>query len=261
VIVTKPRQVLCGLLVAGAALCCTPAQAGILWYNGNRDNRDAVINQTSNLSPGGADGLVYENFVVSTGSLFSINGVFANEVKTPLFSGIPTPTTAAWEIRTGVSAGDGGTVVANGDGAVSVTPTGRTSTVFAPFTATEFKLEVDGLNVTLGAGTYWLSIAPDTDGVFSPAWSVSTTSGASSVGTPPGNDGNSFFTSNLTGDFFTPTSDIEGPGKWDYSFGVVGNPLPEPGVIVTGLGASLSLAGYGLLGYARRRLAVLVGRS
>jgi hypothetical protein len=261
VIVTKPRQILCGLLLVGAVLCCPPAPAGTLWYNGDLDNRDAFVNQTSALSGGaGFDGLIYENFVVPTGFTWTISGVFSNDVINPL--GLtPAPTTAAWQIRSGVSANNGGTLVASGDGTDNFSPTGRDSTVFGPlFPSTpEYTNEVDGLSVTLGAGTYWLSVAPDTDGAIDAYWYASTTSGANAIGTPPGNDGNSFFTSNATGDFFTPTGDLEGPGNWDYSLGVVGTatPLataaPEPSVVALAMGAGLSLAGYGLLGYAYRR--------
>jgi hypothetical protein len=261
VIATKLRQSLTALLVTAAAACCTPAHAAQLWYNGNRDNRDAITNQTSS-SPTGVDGRVYENFVVGANTQFTITGVFSNDVKNPLFN-FANPTTASWEIRSGVSAGNGGTLVAGGDGTDNVSSTGRTSTVFAPFSASEFHHEVDGLSVVLGAGTYWLSVAPDTNGALDSYWYVSTTSGAGAVGTPPGNDGNSFFSSASTGNSFTATSDIEGPGTWDYSLGVVGTAVavPAPPAVVMGLGASLSLAAYGLAGLAYRRRAAAPARA
>jgi hypothetical protein len=255
VITTKLRQVLTGLLLAGAAACCAPAQAAPLWYNGDRDNRDALINQTSSLSGGaGADGRVYENFVIPTGQTWIITGVFSNDVKNPFFT-VPTAATASWEIRSGVSAGNGGTLVASGDNAVNSSNTGRTSTVYAPFSATEVHHEVDGLNLVLSAGTYWLSVAVDTTGAVDPYWAVSSTSGANAIGTPPGNDGNSFFSSAQSGDSFTATSDIEGGGTWDYSLGVVGVVAPEPSVVAMGLGAGLSLLVYALARSAYRRKA------
>src|SRR5262249_19883233 len=97
-----------------------------------------------------------------------------------------------------------------------------------------------------------------TDGQSAPYWVVDSTSGAGSAGANPhGNDGNSFFSSGSTGDFFTPTSSIEGPGTWDYSLGIIGTSVavvaPEPSVVAMGLGACFSLVGYSMA--FRRRLA------
>jgi hypothetical protein len=257
VIVIKSERILTGLLIALTVLCCPAAQAGPLWYNGDLDNRDAVPNQTSALSPGGADGLVYDNFVVPTGSTWNITGVFSNNVLNPSLN-LPRVTTAYWEIRSGVSANNGGTLVASGDGTDNFAFDGNFSTVFGPGnTAAEYTHEVDGLNVTLTAGTYWLAVAPDTNGAINAFWYISTTSGTNAIGMPPGNDGNSFFSSNFTGDNFTPTGSFEGPGNWDYSMGVVGTVqslvTPEPSVTALSLGAAFSLAAYGLAGYAYRR--------
>ncbi|HLN28479.1 MAG TPA: hypothetical protein VK395_12125 [Gemmataceae bacterium] len=260
VIATKRQQLLAGLLLTWILFCGPPARAGILWYNGDLDNRDAFSNQTSS-SSGGIDGRIYENFIVPAGTTWTITSVFSNDVLNPLFSP-PNTTTASWEIRSGVSAGNGGTLLASGDGADVITPTGRTSSVFAPFPASEYTNQVNGLSVTLGAGTYWLSVAPDTDGLVNSYWNVSTTSGANAIGNPAGNDGNSFFSSTFTGDFFTPTASLEGPGNWDYSLGVIGtaqaSTVPEPSGAALALGASLILAGYA---YRRRKPATLASRA
>jgi hypothetical protein len=254
-IATRLQRYVPGLLFVWAIWCVPSAQADpILWYNGNLDNRDAFSNQTSSTS-GGVDGRIYENFIVPTGQTWTITSVFSNDVTSPFNSFAST--TAAWEIRSGVSAGNGGAVVASGDGADTRTNTGRTSTVFAPFRTTEFKNQVSGLHVTLLPGTYWLSVAPDTDGAVDSYWYVSTTSGAAAVGTPPGNDGNSFFTSSFQGDFFTPTSNLEGPGNWDYSLGVAGTTAlatPEPTSMTLLVAASFGFAGFN---YCRRKF----GRS
>jgi hypothetical protein len=207
-------------------------------------------------------------FLVPTGFTWTITGVFSNDAFGPFFGF--NSTTANWQILSGVSAGNGGTVVASGDGADNITDTGMQSSAFGSlFPAEIYTNEVDGLNITLSAGTYWVAVAPDTDGAADAYWSVVTTSGANAVGTPPGNDGNSFFSSDLTGDYFTPTSDLEGAGTWDYSLGVVGTatPLvvaaPAPSAVTLAIGASLSLAAYGLLGFAyrRHRAVSLTGRA
>jgi hypothetical protein len=104
----------------------------------------------------------------------------------------------------------------------------------------------------LTAGTYWLAVAPDVSNQDS---FIVTTSGANAIGTPPGNDGNSFFSSTFFGDTFVPTSDpsIEGPGTWDYSMGVIGSSstaVPEPSSLMLGLVGVIASAGFS---WARRR--------
>ena len=142
--------------------------------------------------------------------------------------------------------------MASGDGADSLTATGR-FIVVAPFGNIHEYTNSVSVNVTLGAGTYWLSVAPDVSDQNS---YIGTTSGANAVGTPPGNDGNSFFSSSFFGQSFVPTTDpsIEGPGTWDYSMGIVGTAtsttVPEPSGLALGLIALLASAGCVL---ARRR--------
>src|SRR5262249_20497101 len=102
------------------------------------------------------------------------------------------------------------------------------------------------VNVTLGAGTYWLAVAPDVSDQNS---FISTTSGTNAVGLPPGDDGNSFVSSTFLGLSFVPTSDpsLEGPGTWDYSMGVIGTAtqvIPEPSSFLLGLFGLVSSTGY-----------------
>ena len=210
-----------------------------LWYNGDDDGRDGLLNEV-----GSTNELIYDNFIVPTGDIYTITGVFSNDL-------MPNPAvaTAYWEIREGVSAGNGGTFVASGDSADTVTATGRTGRV-GNGTDNEYTNQV-AVSVTLGAGTYWLAVAPDVAG----GAYITTTSGANAVGFPPGNDGNSFSSSTSFGDNFTPTTNptLEGPGTWDYSMGIIGTaalvaPVPEPS-----WAALLPTAGLILLGHRRRR--------
>jgi PEP-CTERM motif len=248
--VRKLVRIVAGLLAVAAILHGPPTAAGgsILWYNGDYDGRDTQVNQT-----GPADGKIYDDFIVPTGFTFTITSVFSNNFEiNPTTPGV-TPT-AAWEIRSGVSAGNGGTLLASGDGVDTLTATGR-SIPLPPFAnpISEFTNSVS-VNVTLGAGMYWLSVAPDVSNENS---FIGTTSGANAVGTPPGNDGNSFFSSNFfNNQSFVPTTDpsIEGPGTWDYSMGVVGTAVqtavPEPSSLVLGLVGLVTSAG---CVWARRR--------
>jgi hypothetical protein len=222
---------------------CGEVRAGPLWYNGNFDGNNAYLNLTPSPFNPQPDGAIYENFIVPTGNKWTINTVFSNNFVSDIAPGIPLTESATWSILSGVSAGNGGSVIASGDNFASVTLTGNTLG-----SMNEYNVAVTGLNITLGPGMYWLSVAPDdtfSNGGYFMSF-ISTTSGAGAVGMPPGNDGNSFFNSAFYGNNFTPTDDpsVLGPNPnnsagWDFSMGVNGTTVvPEPSslaLLVVGL--------------------------
>ena len=221
----------------------------ILWYNGDFDGRDALENATNLASTynGGTlyNAFVYDDFIVPTGQTWTITSVFSNIQETNFTT---LSTTATWQILSGVSAGNGGTTVASGDGAATMTATG--GPVIDP-SLNAFLLSETISPVVLTAGTYWLTVAPDIPPpfYFSNAAYISSTSGANAVGTPPGNDGNSFVNTvglpSAIGYDFVPASVIEGGGTWDYSMGVSGSStgaIPEPSSLTLG-GIVLFLCG------------------
>jgi hypothetical protein len=138
------------------------------------------------------------------------------------------PTQAYYEIRSGVSVGNGGTLLDSGTISVQVTPTGRSE-----FGLPESQV-LGHVSLTLDPGTYWLGIAP-VGGFFDSAY-ISTTSGgdAGPVGDPnpppsgsPLANGNSFF--NMVGwNFVDSVTTTLGPGTWDFSYGVSEVPEPSP---------------------------------
>ena len=137
-----------------------------------------------------------------------------------------------WEIRTGMSAGNGGTLVMSGTTAATNTLTGF---VFGSINEREYASNVSAFN--LGAGSYWLSVA--LAGGNANAF-ASMTSGANGVGGPL-NDGNSFVNSPVQFSInYQPTGTVFGTGvDADFSFGLRGSdPVPEPATFaVLGLGA------------------------
>jgi hypothetical protein len=211
----------------------TTAQAQ-LWYNGDLDRVDGLFSG----STAGPSGYTYDNFVV-TGSGWTINSIFGNFLSNESWS------SANYEIRTGISVGNGGTIVTSGTGvAATQTATGNTA-----FGLTEYLTTISGLSIFLNPGTYWLGIAPISTG--SGGIYVATTSGAN--GSNANLDDVSYFNSAYYGNNFVNASTQIGQPV-DFSYGVDGagggtstenDVVPEP--------ATMTLLATGLAGIAAAR--------
>lgn len=208
----KRLLLLATLCVAGAA------HSAQLFYGGDFDNGDGLANEQNTVV---SDSRVYDNFILLNAAtathLYSNNLTNAN-IKS-----------AYWEIRTGVSAGNGGALVASGTSAATVTATGRSG-----FGFDEYNVDV-AVNVNLSAFTmYWFTVAPIGDG--NGRSFLSTTSGLNSFGTPVG-DGKAYWDSSFFGQNFSLTTATY-PNDHDFSMGVIGQAVPEPMTFaVLGLGA------------------------
>src|ERR1700693_4045353 len=229
------RAALLALALTAAFALNTPAIAqappGSLWFNGDFNDFNGLSNERNTTITQAA---VYDDFNVTAPLGWNVTAVFSDN----LFSAM-TVTAADWEIRTGVSEGNAGTLIASGTtNSPVVTPTGRSG-----FGFTEFMVQVNGLNIFLSPGTYWLNVTPIGDGTGRSL--NSTTSGANCVGTPCGNDQNAFFNSTFFGYFFTSTANVS--QSYDYSNGVIGTVVPEPATV------ALLICGVGALLIAARR--------
>jgi hypothetical protein len=230
------RATLPALFVAAAFVLNTTAIAqappGSLWYNGDFNDNIFLANERNTVVSQAA---VYDDFNV-TAPLWDVTAVFSDNLLTRGF----VVTGADWEIRTGLSEGNAGTLVASGTtNSPVVTHTGRSGGG-----NTEYMFEVTGLNVFLpmlpSGQHYWLNVTPVGNGTGRSF--ITTTSGTNCVGTPCGNDQNAFFNSTFFGTNFTSTSNEGQP--YDYSNGVIGTVVPEPATIVLlicGLGALIAL--------------------
>lgn len=238
--------------LAIALLCGGPVFAATItsnltttpyWYNGDPDGFYEFL---SEVNGGLGTANAYDDFNVLAGGV-TVGAVFSNDI---VFSGSAAVTQAEWEIRSGVSSSDGGTVVAEGTSAVNEIDTGTQVDGDELYT-----FEVTGLEVPLTAGTYWLSVAPvfaaddDSSGAF-----VVTTAGANGIGSPQAQDGNSI-ESDTFGDNFAPAIEVAGEGdpmdghQIDLSEGIepVTTPEPRTGVLIVS-----SFLLLGLLRLARR---------
>jgi hypothetical protein len=172
-----------------------------LWYNGDPtftepQNNNGFISQDCVYF---SSGRIYDDFTVSSPNGWHVTSVYEWQ---DLNFGFTQIWGASWEIRQGISEGNPGTLVASG---VTSTPT-----------VNGWQVLVSGLDVTLPPGTYWLNVAPIGEG---PVQGISDTMGANCIGSPCGNDGNSFSYDPQNGQIWTSAG-------LDFSMGINGVSCP-----------------------------------
>jgi hypothetical protein len=200
----------------------TPTPSGdALWYNGDFNDVNGLANERDTSLGSGQYASTYDDFNVPDADGWDVTSVFSNNLADTNVVG------ASWEIRQGITEGNGGTLIASGTTVTpNVTPTGRSG-----FGFTEFMVEVAGLSVHLDQGDYFLNVTPTGD--LTGRSFDSTTSGANCVGTPCGDNMNAFFDSNFFGFVFTSTGNPAIGQPYDFSMGVNGT--------VSGGGGDLAL--------------------
>jgi len=212
--------------------------ANVLYFYGgdfdpNNPNANGLGNENDAIVGGNPYGAAtYQNFVVS-GNI-TVAQLATNNLMTI------TPTSVYWEIRSGVSEGNGGTLIASGTNTgndFDSHPTGRSG-----FGYTEYNVDALNLSVALSAGTYWEAVVPVCTTCNGRSFN-SNTFGLNSVGTQISNQ--QFFNSSFFGANFTNANN-EGVFQTFSSAVYV---VPEP--------TSMIMLGSGLLaaaGVVRRRL-------
>jgi hypothetical protein len=227
--------------IIGVVIALSPARAVAatsLWYNGNYDLNDAYTDQNNvPINFGGSyvldKSLVYDDFIVPVGQSWTLSSLFVDDQ----LDYYALPTTATWEIRSGMSAGQGGTLLFSGD--TAATNTLLTAANGNSYIDPEYKISAAVTGVTIGPGVYWMAVAPDSAGYYGDQSYIETTSGTGAIGSPAGNDGNSFLNNNLSG----PGHLSFAPSSLDFSAGVNGTAtlVPEPASLPM-LAAGLALA-------------------
>ena len=221
------------LILIGAAIAIS-VQAQTEFYGGDPDGRASVASQVNGSSF--KDVRVYDDFTLTAATTF--DGVYGNFQDLGTVRG----SSLSWEIRSGVSAGIGGSVVV---AATSSSATAALSALQLYGTNKSYLYNAAVSQITLGPGTYFLSVAVDGgDGnIF-----LEESSGTNGLGGPL-NNGNSFINSPLHSINFANTTSLTGQQTSDFSMGLhsVPAPVPEP--------ASIAAIGLGVFAMIRRRKA------
>jgi hypothetical protein len=213
-------------LIFGIFSFCFLAKAQTAFYGGDFDGRGRFAGQVNGTTF--IDFRIYDDFTVSAPT--TVTGVFGNFLDSSSIHGAQL----YWEIRSGVSEGNGGTMVVEGTyNTATVTSTGRSG-----FGLDEYHYESATTPFTLSAGTYFLTVAVDGGNGNS---YLTTTSGTNGVGGPLAN-GNSYISSfAVFGYNFQPGSNQTGFSPTDWSMGIRGSIVPEPSTYIVLTSLSLLL--------------------
>lgn len=234
-------------ILTATALACLSSTAKADWYAGDPSATTlaplAAFAWATNVPSPGYVAYTFDNFTwtnANGGMVGSIGGHFVSAGNGPI-TGV---TYAQWEIRSGVSVGNGGTLVASGSGAAVLSATAFTSAMNGgPVSDPVARVELDVPDFVLAPGGYWLGFSIGDAGVGASGF-VAETLGATGIGGPL-NDGNAFYFqgdgSNNPWNWVDVTSTWGGPMDAAYFI----TEVPAPG--------AAALLGLGGLLYARRR--------
>lgn len=231
-------------LAVVAALVAVAPTASADWYAG--DPAPTTLTplagfawNTSAPAPGYV-AFTFDNFAWTNsqgGMVGSIGGHFISAGGGPI-TGV---TYAQWEIRSGVSVGNGGTLIASGSGVPVATSTAFTSWMTGAHAPDPvLRVELDVADFALAPGNYWLGFSIGDAGAGVGGF-VAETIGSSGIGGPL-NDGNAIY---FQGDGTTnPWNWVDVASTWggpmDAAYFI--NEVPAPGTAaLLGLGGLLSM--------------------
>jgi len=218
----------------GTCFSASTFHLGCIFYGGDLDlndpNANALANENDAIVGGNPYGAAtYQNFVIN--QQVGVKGLFTNNLSTL------TPSSGYWEIRSGVSEGNGGSLIASGteSGANFLhTATGRSM-----FGYTEYTDAVRFTNqLFLSNGTYWFAVVPVCTTCDGRSFN-SNTDGLNGIGTTM--SGQQYFNSPFFNADFTNANN---EGTFNvFSSGVLTFPFPEPSSIILLSSGLLAAAG------------------
>jgi hypothetical protein len=155
--------------VASSGFATTPATgASTLFYGGDSNCEDPNDQGFANMNtlqiP---DTETFGTVTISAGKQVVVEGMFIN-----IYAGFSDfdPATATWEIRTGMSEGDGGTQVATGSAPIKVTPLNTCGEAIFAYTVALTLTKPQSLT----AGAYWFNVTPQCTDTGNPDCSFQT---------------------------------------------------------------------------------------
>jgi len=225
------------------AVCASgPACSDVLFYGGDPigGGPSCVINSQ------GPDSRVYDNFTVPAlcegPSRWKIDCIFGYYI----FDATEPLATVQYEIRQGISRGNGGELLYKNTAGAALVSTFETRD-----NGLVYRIECPvAEGIILSPGDYWVTLAPIIDEA-SKQYFISLTEGVNGVGSPVF-DGLSFVDSPSYGYNWAPGTDWYG-GKPDFSIGLIGEVVPEPSALGALAAGSISLVGLTRLSRRRRR--------
>jgi hypothetical protein len=116
-------------------------------FNPSDPNAAGLSDENTFYIPGSS---TYGAIIVPTGDTVSVMGALVNVQASAAFD----PLTATYDVRTGVTDGDGGTSIASGNAHASVVATGRSFLGLYEYTITV------PIALTLTPGEYWINVTP-----------------------------------------------------------------------------------------------------
>jgi hypothetical protein len=164
------RFVILSAAAVGLAVVSPVRADPVLFYGGDLDPSNPQATGLLNMqSAVGGFGRTYQNFIIPLGQTWTITGLFSNDLTQGTVFGF-----VDWEIRSGISEGNGGILVASAiDAPATMTPTDRSLNT-PGFGLSEFNFTVSGLDVVLGPGMYWMNAAPDAGKFEAPVFNSNT---------------------------------------------------------------------------------------
>lgn len=187
-------------------------------------------NLSSEINTGVTSSMTYDNFTVG-GAGWNVNGIGGTFLVNTSFS------SAFFEIRSGMSVGNGGTLVASGTFAAT------SNSIGSEFTLDIREYDIDIPTLFLAAGDYHVGLS--LVGTGSGRAFVTATEGTNGVGGPL-NDENSFFNSAFFNADYALASGQVGAGKADFSLEINGTQaVPEP--------ATMAALGFGAIALIRKK--------
>jgi hypothetical protein len=180
------------VLFLAATFANAQCPAGCLFYGGDFDpsnpNANGLGNENDAIVGGDPYGAaVYQNFTLSADAHATY--AFSNNLSAVI------PDSGYWEIRTGISEGNGGTLVASGTSPMHQSTTGRSDFGYTEYT------DLLGVDVNLTGGIeYWMAVVPNAPSQDNRSFNTNTF-GLNSVGTQTNNEqywNSAFFGVNFT---------------------------------------------------------------